>query len=287
MLKSFCVKTNNKKILNCLLKSFKQNTPNNFYLSKKSFKIYENVIFHYTGEHAELFYDYIANLLTDIILNFYESKLIKKIINFNYFYFSESEKKQIYNLCIESLAEYDNFSANSRSNIIFYLLKEYIIENKCVILDGFINFRLKEYIKILDEVVETCVKSYIIAKEYTEFINLLKIYINSNSSSNEVVHLIYFNQESILLDNNKKIINFNYDISNTKYLSDISFSTNDFCLNTLLNILPKKIYIHLLDGNEDEFIKTLSSIFESRISFCNNCNLCSYYKEKHIIQKNK
>ena len=62
-----------------------------------------------------------------------------------------------------------------------------------------------------------------------------------------------------------------------KYLSDISFSSNDYSLNTLLNILPQKLYIHVLDKT-DEFIDTIQKIFKSRAVLCFNCDICNLYK---------
>ena len=58
-------------------------------------------------------------------------------------------------------------------------------------------------------------------------------------------------------------------IYQAKYLSDISFSNNDFILNTLLSVLPKKIYLHLVDNAIDEFANTLLLIFEKK----KNCGL--------------
>ena len=55
-------------------------------------------------------------------------------------------------------------------------------------------------------------------------------------------------------------------------MSDISFSSNDYALNTLLNLVPKKIYIHLLDGESDEFINTIKLIFEDRVEFSSDYN---------------
>ena len=111
-----------------------------------------------------------------------------------------------------------------------------------------------------------------------EFISLLKLYINSQPSNANIVHLIYKKSESTLLDENKNLIINSDELFNAKYLSDISFSSNDYTLNTLLNILPKKIYIHLIDNNIDEFINTLQLIFENRISICLNCDICKMYK---------
>ena len=72
----------------------------------------------------------------------------------------------------------------------------------------------------------------------------------------------------------------------SKYLSDISFSSNDYALNSLLTLLPKKIYIHLIDNVIDEFIHTLGLIFEDRAQICTDCNICRLYKNSKI-KKNK
>ena len=123
---------------------------------------------------------------------------------------------------------------------------------------------------------------FIIDREYTEFIDLLKCYISSKDYGTNIVHLIYQNQESILLDEFKKIIDLDDSILNSKYLSDITFSSNDYTLNTLLTLLPEKIYIHLVDGIQDEFINTLKLVFDDRVYLCNDCNICKIYRLEKI-----
>ena len=146
-----------------------------------------------------------------------------------------------------------------------------------MILQGFINFRISSYIKTLDYLIDSCVNSYVIEKEYNEFIDLLKLYINSKSCSEKNIHLIYAEKESVLLDENKNVITNSKENFEVKFLSDISFSNNDYILNTLLNLLPKKINIHLLTKS-DKFINTLNLIFEDKIQICNDCNICKTYK---------
>ena len=146
-----------------------------------------------------------------------------------------------------------------------------------MILEGFIHFRLPDYKQTLEEIVDFAVNQFIIEKEYTEFIHLLKVYIDSKEPQTKLVHLIYTNGESILLDENKNVIVLDDYIFNAQYLSDISFSSNDFALNTLLSLLPKKIEIHLISV-EDEFIQTLKLIFSNRISICTDCNICRTYR---------
>ena len=94
----------------------------------------------------------------------------------------------------------------------------------------------------------------------------------------DVVHVVYTDKDSILLDKEKNIIPIDHTLLEAKYLSDISFSSNDYCLNALLNILPQKLYIHLITNYEDEFITTLKLIFENRISICNDCDICHVYR---------
>lgn len=132
------------------------------------------------------------------------------------------------------------------------------------------NFRIKKYLEILDEISSEAVNNFIIEKEYLEFISLLKLYINTQSSTCNVVHIIYSNEESILLDQNKNKIDIQTELFSAKYLSDISFSSNDYTLNSLLTLLPKEIYIHLTDNYIDEFINTLQLIFEKRVHICMN-----------------
>ena len=117
-------------------------------------------------------------------------------------------------------------------------------------------------------------------KEYLEFVSLLKLYINSEKSNCELIHIIYSNSNTILLDEDKHIIDVSQNLLDTKILSDISFSTNDYTLNTLLTLLPRKIYIHLIDNYIDEFINTLQAIFENRVHICTDCNICKLYKKE-------
>ena len=147
-----------------------------------------------------------------------------------------------------------------------------------MILEGFIIFRLKDYLEVLDYLVDLSVNSFIINREYNKFIVLLKDYINNEPSKIDILHLVYLNQEAILLDKNKTIIPVNDNILDAKYLSDITFSNNDYILNTILNLVPNKLYVHILN-EEDEFLTTLKKIFQKRIKICYNCEICNFYRD--------
>lgn len=276
-MKSFCIKTNNTQIQDYLLKNLACINFENIYYIDKKFKIYKNVIVHYTGENESEFLNILSNIICDCILIFFEPILISRSINLNYFYFDNFEKKLIEKNCYDYIISGEDDTLKFRKDEIWNNTLKYISENKSMILEGFVNFRLENYMNTIDDVVDYSVSKYIVEKEYTEFINLLKLYIDSKESNSKLVHLIYLNEESILLDSNKNMISLADNIFNAKYLSDISFSSNDYALNSLLTLLPERIEVHII-GYEDEFINTLKLIFGNRIFICKDCNICRTYR---------
>lgn len=250
----------------------------NVYYCTKKFKNYNNVIIHYTGSYTSIFEHNLADVLTNCIISFYEEKLVERLINYNYFYFDYFEKAKIKDECLHLLNTNTTHEFYFRKDSLWLCVYNYLHENKKVILQGFVDFRISPYIKSLDYATDISVNNFIIEREYNEFISLLKLYIHSKPSSRKIIHLIYINKESILLDENKNIIPMFENNFDSKYLSDISFSSNDITLNTLLNIIPKELHIHLISDEDDEFIETLKLIFEDRIQICTDCNICRTYK---------
>ena len=236
------------------------------------------IVFTFDASSIQNFSLFISNL----IITIYERVLIKKIIKKNYFYFSDYEQLQISNISSSIIDD----NSQSKDDLVFISVYDYIKNNPSMILSGFINFRLKDYIEVLEYLVDLSVNNFIINREYDKFITLLRDYINSEPSKIDVINLVYLNQEAILLDKNKNIIPIDNNIVDSKYLSDISFSTNDYVLNTVLNLLPNKLYVHVL-SQEDEFLKTLKNIFSNKISICYDCEICNFYKTTFVDSKNK
>ena len=205
-MKSLCIKTNNSDLIKYLLNNLDSIELDDICFCCKKFKHYKNVIIHYSGNDNELFINKISSVLSLLVIDELEPYLLERIIKANYFYFDFNERKQILELCFEMTGNdfYDTF--DKKLNSLFNSFYEFLLKNKSIVLHGFINFRIKNYLEILDNVVNEAVNSYIIEKEYLEFISLLKLYINSQKSGCELVHIIYNNEESILLDENKEII---------------------------------------------------------------------------------
>ena len=277
-MKSLCIKTNDSKILDYLLNELKYADIDNICFSKNQFKNYQNIIIHYLSTDYPYFFSKISKLLSFLIIDEFEDMLMKRNIHKNYFYFDSLERDKILKNCYNLLSDEYYKWFDKKFEVLYASVYDFISTNKSLLLDGFINFRLQKYNAILDEIISESVSDYIIEKEYMEFISLLKLYINSQATNCNMIHLIYKTSESILLDENKNLILSSDKLFNAKYLSDISFSSNDYTLNSLLTLLPKKIHIHLVDNQIDEFINTLQLIFENRVSICLNCDICRLYR---------
>lgn len=284
-MKSICIKTNNENLLDYLLNELDYIEVKPVAISKNQFKNYKNIIIHYSGNDNKKFVHEVSCILSCLVIDELEESFLKMILLKNYFYFNSTEMNHILELCYEIFSDDFNTYFDKKHNLLIDSFENYLITNKSIILTGFINFRIKNYMTILEDVVDEAVNSFVVEKEYLEFISLLKMYVNSQNSNCDVVHLIYNKNNSTLLDKDKNQINVSDDIFKAKYLSDISFSSNDYALNTLLTLVPKKIHIHLIDNCIDEFIHTISLIFENRVEICTDCSICKIYKNNPINLK--
>lgn len=284
-MKSLCIKTNNSNLLNYLLNELNYIDIKDVIISSNEFKNFKNIIVHYKGNEFNKFIHEISCILSCLVIDELEEAFLKKIILKNYFYFNSDERDHILALCYDIFAENFNEIFDKKYNCLINSFSNYLSNNKSIVLTGFLNFRIKDYLLILENIVDEAVNTFVLEKEYLEFVSILKMYINSQKSNCDIIHLVYNNNMAILLDENKNIVNVSDDIFKAKYLSDITFSSNDYALNGLLSILPKKIYIHLINNCVDEFIHTLGLIFENRVEICTDCNICKIYKNSKINKK--
>ena len=128
-MKSLCIKTNNTKSIDYLLNSLETLDIGDTYFTCGSFKHYTNIIIHYLGNDVDCFYSNISDLLTCLILDEFESALLKKISLRNYFYFDSIEINKVLNICDDVLCESEEFSFENRYNILFDNFYNHISSN--------------------------------------------------------------------------------------------------------------------------------------------------------------
>ncbi len=288
---SLCIKTNKNNVITYLMNNISKIDLDNIVFIHKHFSKYHNIIVHYLGDNTSVFYNELSSVLTKCVIDNYEYLIIHNLLLLDYFYFDNEDIIAIEDNCDFILNNSNSSSVlldkdidssisneiNNRINYLWCSILKYITYNKSIFLDGFITFRTSDYINCLNNILDFSVNKFIINREYSEFINLLKMYIDSQTPKTDLIHLVYVNEESILLDKDKNIISLTKNNLSVNYLSDITFSSNDYALNSLLSLLPQKIIIHLISPSDD-FINTLKLIFRDIITICTDCNICQTYR---------
>lgn len=159
-MKSICIKTISEEKINYMIELIEK-VPINIYMSNYRFKTYDNLIIHYPfEENIEEFYDFVSIIIKKCIENFYEEEFINKNVEKNYFYLSSIERKYISEIT-KKVLELPDEKIGYKNDILKNLIKNYIKENKSIIIEGFVNFRIKEYKELLDRIVEVSVFSYL------------------------------------------------------------------------------------------------------------------------------
>ena len=225
----------------------------------------------------EKFKLYLAEVLTDIIYEDWASLIVNKIIRDHYYYFSEEEKKSIKSKVLELiLNEGNKYYPSSRKKQITEKIKEYLDKNDELILDGFINFRLKDYMLEIQGLVDDAVDDFLMEKEYLEFIRLLRYFVDIQEPKVEEIHIL-LKKDAIfqLVDKDGKTIENEYLNGFSVDLMTNSINYDDLLISALITLAPKEVTIHTKEQDEfKETLKTIENIFGERLRYCPGCKIC-------------
>lgn len=245
-----------------------------------------------TMESYKVLKTYISNALADYIIRQYEERLLSRIINGNFCYFNAAEKKEILNRSLSIIRNEDKTFLNSlfqirRRNVIVRRLMDYFDHANNIILDGFVNFRLKEYIKDLEDVVDKAVDDFLMDREYREFIRLLRYFVDIQEPKIDTVHVIVsYDDRYILLDGSKREITNECIQEYVNEISEGEINYDDLLVSSLITFAPRKIVIHCTGQfRNKELMETVKNVFSGRIILCQGCNLCSQELSKSETKK--
>ncbi len=159
-MKSICIKSVSEEKIGFLIELLEK-LPINIYISNYRFKTFENLIIHYPSEeYVDEFYDAIASIIKKCIEVFYENDFIRKNVEKNYFYLSSIERNYIFEIT-KKVLELPDEKIGYKNDILKNSIKNYLLENKKILIEGFVNFRIKEYKELLEKIVEVSVFSYL------------------------------------------------------------------------------------------------------------------------------
>lgn len=225
---------------------------------------------------------HVSNALADYIIRQYEERLLGRIINTNYCYFNSVERREILKQALRIVRNDDKTFINSlfqirRRNVIIRKLLDYFENSNNIILDGFVNFRLKDYMKDLEEIVDKAVDDFLMEREYKEFIRLLRYFVDIQDPKFDTIHIVAgFDSKYTLFDESRN------EITNEcirEFINEVSggdINYDDLLVSSLITLAPKNIVIHCIGQFKNkELLETIKNVFSDKVFTCGGCDMCA------------
>ena len=205
-------------------------------------------------------------ILADIIVENLQIRHMVRLLKQDYYFLSEKEQCDI---LVKALKRLWYGTSGQKTQValckrdVRQRLCEVLHDNESdtVMLEGFMRFRMKDYLEAWDNELAFCVEDYIKKREYAEFVEILRLFVKIRIPRVRQVHLcVDGNGEYMLLDDRLCMLQCR--------MSDTSIDKDDALLSTLVNMAPLSIIVHNKERFYDErIIETIKDVFGLRVEF--------------------
>lgn len=234
---------------------------------------------------------YVSNILYRIVIDNYRQKEMFEFLTDNYFFLKQSEilevEEQIIKVlkCEEMVKDEDSIYYLNRINSMIEKIRDCINEKQEININGFITFRMRKLRNDIEKIIDKVVESYMIEKEYKEFVRLLKYFVDIQESKIKEVNIIIEEGNNYIVkdgEGQNLYDEFLKELSGTQSINDTNIE--DVLISGLITSAPRKIVIHNREnGTNKEFLDTINNVFGDRVNYCDGCLQCC---DKKIITKN-
>lgn len=222
----------------------------------------------------------VANAVAELIVNRCEHNFLRRFVRTHYGYFDDVEQDVI---CAHAermlhppVSEPESLSRRIRlKGRVLARLTEYLEKNSELVVDGFVTFRLKDYVEEMEEAVDQAVEEYLVEKEQQEFVQLLRYYVTSQEPRAGLVNLMFEPGGGFGLVNGSgsqigaaQINALDFD------QSQVPVDHEEALISTLLALVPDVVSIHRSHHAPAGSVDLLRAIFEQRLVLCKGCHLC-------------
>lgn len=223
----------------------------------------------------------LASVLSDIIIEILEPGIVNKVVQRAYSDLDPQEKERI---CRQVISQLAGTAAStqparrhkSRWEYISGRLEDYLNHNDMIHLEGFINFRLPDYLEELEEAVDKAVDDMLIEREYREFMRFLRSIVETQHPKIDTVHvLIDCGKAFSLVDGTGNAIHVDELDQLLHVQSGPNLEMDDILISALIGISPRQIMLHdPMARCSVETADALQTVFDRRVRLCPGCKLC-------------
>ncbi|HZK28106.1 MAG TPA: putative sporulation protein YtxC [Thermoclostridium sp.] len=217
------------------------------------------------------FVQQLSQVLADYLMTAYDGMLLNRITKKDYGYLRADERRDIILIAQDKIKEsekdfFDTIIRMRRKNMVTKDLSDFLDQNNHIILEGFVTFRMQEYVDELEEIVDWAVRQYLIEKEYQEFIKLLTCFVQMQKPKFICVHVIAEKNSSF------SIYDQNMERISDQWINDLSedydgiIKEEDLLISFLISAAPKQIIIHnIAEIKNKELLDTITQVFSGRV----------------------
>jgi len=208
----------------------------------------------------------LCTILADIIVENLQIRHMVRLLKQDYYFLSEKEQCDI---LVRSLKRLWYGTSGQKNEVamckidVKQRLSNMLAQNEAdtVMLEGFMRFRMKDYLETWEKELALCVEEYIRKREYVEFVEILRLFVKIRIPRVRQVHIcVDGNGQYMLLDDRLCLLKCHF--------SGDSIDKDDALLSALVNMAPLSIVVH----NKDRFfdariIETIKDVFGQRVEF--------------------
>jgi len=222
---------------------------------------------------------YLANALAETILLHWEKEHVRQIIKTKH-HLIEDNCQMVTNKALDylnkGLGQVRGYRVNRKTNLVTQILS--CLDDSSVFdIEGFLRFRAQEYKGEVNKAVEYALDEYVIEKEYMEFIQLLKHFVDSQKPRVEWLHVGMTTLGKFHLYNNEGVKVTHQYLEDYQLDNVHELGYEDLLVSALIAVAPHQITLHIRYEGFKDTLHTIRSVFGDRVSDCHGCTLCEKF----------
>lgn len=146
-------------------------------------------------------------------------------------------------------------------------LYEYLLESDTLIVEGFMQFRMRDYMISISLCMREALLNHLADREHREFVRLLRMFVQSQEVREEIVHVrrgIDGSYELLSPDGSK--IQGQLVDAIVADLVDEGVNPADLLVSALISVAPARIVLHFI--SDQDTLDTVEAVFEGKVERC-------------------
>ncbi len=243
----------------------------------------------------------VAQALARWIVERRERALLQRLIGTHYAYFTADERENILSLAVRQLGSgagaegvqgrrppapagelaerAPSPAAVRRRARVLQRVVEYLERQDTLVVDGFVTFRLKDYVDELVTAVDRAVDDFLMEREYREFVGLLRHVVDSQLERPPVTHCVFDGSGGFQLQDEQGqavAADFLDEVGPEAALRDVG--VEDLLVSALITVAPRAVRLHVPEeaavALSQDALGTLEAVFPRAVSVCPGCARC-------------